>query len=548
MSSLIAKSELESALAAIRESAVELERRRRLARRIDGRIIGTGQADFTQNNTLYQLRVGCMPLQMIDVPGIEGNEKEYAHLVEAAVAKAHLVICVNGTNKKPEAKTAERIRRYLRRATKVLPVVNARGYADAYEFEEDRESLAKLKEPKSALKQTTEVLRNTLGEDTVLDGICVQGLIAFSSLALDKTYGSTSIHPDRASDLVRHQRGFLETFESPKAMFEFSQIEQISEALAGRASTFKSDIVEANKSQVLALLAETSEAMGVMLLKHQAFMTDVTPHFENCLEDIQGISHGFLEEASTKRQQLCTDFFQAMTESADQAVLSHFGDRSAITGTIERAQEKHQEVQSATWDAWIASATRQMNEDLQRATKRLMQDVARREVQLTFTTQKRTSRGGVAGATLEMDLSLKDWGKMFFNIGSYAVAGFGVGTAWPVIGNLIGTVVGTLFGLVKAVTDFFAGKAERIRKAQKQLHGQIEELRKKQAAELEEAHDTLAVEIQSELDKHLQRPLKKLLKTLNKPQTILNSQMELLANIKTQLENMPHGSVRAIQH
>jgi hypothetical protein len=546
MFSIPAKSALESALNAVVESAVELERRRRLARRIDGRIIGTGQADFTQKNTIYQLQLGRMPLQMIDVPGIEGNEKEYAGLVEEAVAKAHLVICVNGTNKKPEAKTAERIQRYLRRATKVLPVVNTRGYADAYEFEEDRESLATLKEPRNALKQTTEVLRKTLGEDTVLDGHCVQGLIAFSALAYDDRYGSTTIHPDRESDLVRHQRSFRETFASPGKMLAFSQIEQISEALASRASTFKSDIVEANKCQILALLAETSDKLDVMLQQHQAFMADVTPHFDHCLEAIVGISEGFLEEASSHRQQLCVEFFQAMTASADEVVAAHFGDQSAITRALELAQKKHQGIQSAAWEKWMARAVKQMNSDLQRATNRLMQDVARREVQLNFAALKSNSSGGVAGTKLEMDLSLKDWGKMFFNVGSYAASGFGIGTAFPVIGNVVGAVVGTLVGLAKAAADFFTGKAERIRKAQKQLHGQIEALRQEQLVELENAHEAMALEISGETEKHLRRPLEKLLKTLDQPQGILKPQMQLLARIKTQLEEMPRGSIRAI--
>lgn len=65
---------------------------------------------------------------MIDVPGIEGDEGKYAHMVRQAVAKAHLVFYVNGTSKKPEG-NGGKIRAYLRRGTQVCPLVNVRSGA-----------------------------------------------------------------------------------------------------------------------------------------------------------------------------------------------------------------------------------------------------------------------------------------------------------------------------------------------------------------------------------------------------------------------------------
>ncbi|MGK7460505.1 DUF1269 domain-containing protein, partial [Salmonella enterica] len=69
---------------------------------------------------------------LIDVPGIEGNESHYVHLVKEAIAKALLVVYVNGTNKKPETTTAWKIKSYLEYGTQVYPLITARGYADAY--------------------------------------------------------------------------------------------------------------------------------------------------------------------------------------------------------------------------------------------------------------------------------------------------------------------------------------------------------------------------------------------------------------------------------
>lgn len=70
------------------------------SQRVDGQIIGTGKSDFTKDNVSYTLQLEGKAFQLIDVPGIEGEEARYTNLVRAAIAKSHLVVYVNGTNKK----------------------------------------------------------------------------------------------------------------------------------------------------------------------------------------------------------------------------------------------------------------------------------------------------------------------------------------------------------------------------------------------------------------------------------------------------------------
>ena len=66
----------------------QLERLQRTAGQVDGEIVGTGQADFTQDNVIYQFSHQGKSFQLIDVPGIEGNESKYEAMVQAAIAKA----------------------------------------------------------------------------------------------------------------------------------------------------------------------------------------------------------------------------------------------------------------------------------------------------------------------------------------------------------------------------------------------------------------------------------------------------------------------------
>jgi energy-coupling factor transporter ATP-binding protein EcfA2 len=71
----------------------------------DGRIIGNGRADFTNENHLYSFQLKGGALNIIDVPGIEGNEEKVSDEVSKAMQKAHAVVYV--TSKAANAETGE---------------------------------------------------------------------------------------------------------------------------------------------------------------------------------------------------------------------------------------------------------------------------------------------------------------------------------------------------------------------------------------------------------------------------------------------------------
>lgn len=284
-------------------AAASLEGARQNARRIDGTIIGTGEADFTKGNQTYALRVEGKALQLLDVPGIEGDEGRYAQFVREVIAKAHLVLYVNGTNKKPEVRTAARIRNYLKRGTQVFPIVNVRGSADSYEFPEDRATLEQ-KGLKEALRQTEEVLRAVLRPDVLLPGTCVQGLLGFSSLAFDPASGTTSIHPARAHDLGRQQTNYLKAFGSAAAMRGFSQVTHIEEAIRQRVGTFRADIVESNKRKTIDLLAENLAILDETLEQHRKFMAEQDAAFGSCRFGLDEAQASFERELGMGRTRL----------------------------------------------------------------------------------------------------------------------------------------------------------------------------------------------------------------------------------------------------
>lgn len=81
---------------------------------IDGLIIGNGESDCTQMYKEYKMTISGVPVTLIDVLGIEGNEVKYENEIKSALNRAHYVFYVQGQNKKPDDGTAGKIKKYLR--------------------------------------------------------------------------------------------------------------------------------------------------------------------------------------------------------------------------------------------------------------------------------------------------------------------------------------------------------------------------------------------------------------------------------------------------
>ncbi len=534
-------------LTTLLDKLLTYERKKAQIHRVDGLIIGTGEADFTKGNTLYPLKYKDKRFQLIDVPGIEGDEGKYAHMVREAVAKAHLVFYVNGTNKKPEKATAQKIRSYLRLGTQVCPLINVRGNADAYEFEEDRESLTNHGGSITALQQTEEVLRSVLSNKVVQPGHCVQGLLAFSSLASDAQTGRTTIDPSRNRDLVIQQRNYQKHFASTKAMYEFSQIKSVAKVLHGKLATFREDMIESNKTKVYELLIENSTTLQVLYATHGEFVAKTKPEFEKCREAINGALERFERLVITGRENLWGKSFNSLKDDADEIVERHFGDNDTISKKINLAFKTQQESIREGLQKQFEMYLTDLNQDLQQAIQRLLEDVARVEFeQLLYDTD--TLDINYKTPELGLGLELSDYGLMAFNIGSYALAGAGIGTAFPVIGNLIGAIAGALVGILVNLLSFFTSKEKRIRKAQGQVQEKIDEAWSEARKALQEERKRLFAPVRKQIEEAVLSRVQQLDESLKHPLKSIEQQMALMKRMKEKLENMPYGTIQAIQH
>ncbi|NMV37870.1 hypothetical protein [Ralstonia insidiosa] len=538
---------LNEQLPALVRSAATLERYRLHALRVDGCIIGTGEADFTKGNTAYTLRYRGKTFQLLDVPGIEGDEGKYASIVNEAIAKAHLVIYVNGTNKKPEKATAEKIRSYLRWGTQVYPLVNVRGNADAYEFEEDRESLELHGDAKSALQQTAGVLEAVLPEGVLLPGSCVQGLLAFSSLAMDAKSGTTTIHPSRDKDLVIQQRNYRKHFATYKAMFAFSQIGAIANVVDARLPSFKEDIIESNKVKVRELLSWNIDELQAARASHQKFMADVAPSFSDC-RDLIGDSLSTLERLLlTGRSNLWSGFFNRFSERADEIVARHYGENEVIALELKKTFKSLQSELDEKLQSHLEELLQSLQSDTREAMQRLIVDVQRVQLQQRMAFDPRNRTVAYSVTPLDTNLGLEEWRSIAFNIGSYAFTGAGIGSAFPVIGTMIGAVAGAVVGVLVSAVELFTSKEKRIRKAQAQVQDKIDDMRMAVNHRLREEVGETFRTVSEEVRTTTLAWVDSIHAGLARPLGVIEQQIAVMSNIKDQLERMPHGTIQTIQ-
>lgn len=520
----------------------QLEQMQRCAGQVDGEIVGTGQADFTQDNVIYQFSHQGKRFQLIDVPGIEGNESKYEAMVQAAIAKAHLVFYVNGTNKKPEEKTAQKIKHYLNRDAKVYAICNLRGKADSYEFAHDRESLERThKDALATREQTREVLEGILGAELVSGCQSLQGLLGFTSVAFDER-GLTSIHPSRA-DLLKSQRAYKQDFNSQQAMRSFSQLDKLHKVIGDGCANFEVDIVESNKRKVVRLLQDTVSDLRKQRDEHTAFAKKIGAEVKECQDVIRKSVEDFESSFSSKRRGALDRFFNQLTAAAREAVDEHFSDKDDVARVIEQHVEDGQEQLSERLEEIQEQQLAELSQAIERAVKRLQENAERMSFQQRLSEAANSSLS-LSSAMDAISFNFSDYGGFLLSIGGYALSGFGIGSVFPGIGNIVGAIAGGLFGVLAAVAGyFFGGRAKKIADAQDQVAKAIRAEREKVTETFKRDTKEMLAKIKEQIEGSVLSQLSSERDKMDEVTALFDEKIASIQALKNQVEAKPHGTI-----
>lgn len=434
---------------------------------VDGKIIGTGESDFTKSYVKYELNYKDKPFILIDLPGIEGEESKYEKIIKEALAKTHAIVYINGTNKAPEVGTIEKIKNYLRDNCLVYSIYNVKGKADSYEFEEDRISLGNThKDSNVVLNETDKKLSKVFDKDYYKKCIMVQGLLSFSSLANINSKIS-SIIPSRNADLIKAQKSYLECFQDYNSMRKFSQIDDMALIIKDKVDTFEEDIKRSNIKKVLVRVNDILEKLKDKKEKYDKIVADSKKETEDFKKSINDYIESFDNNYRNKLKNLYDKFFNDIREKMFSEIetmerIVGKNDRIRIENEIKEYVDNRKIELENDIKKVSDNLINELIDNIKNRLERFKTDLMKIEELYNFDNISDFKIDmSLDIAFSEMDIKFKEVGGILLDIGGFALAGFSVGSLFPGIGNVVGAIIGGVIGLLLGITDFLNPNRKR---------------------------------------------------------------------------------------
>ncbi|GAA8109354.1 hypothetical protein Kazakh3193_00130 [Helicobacter pylori] len=219
----------------------------------DRAIIGDGRSDFTLETKSYTLKHGNKTFTLLDVPGIEGDEKKVIDQISNATQKAHAIFYVTKKPTPPqkgeEGKrgTIEKIQRQLGSQTEVWtifnkPINNPRALKDGLINENEKESL----------KILNKEMKNILGKH--YKGYkAVSTQMAFYGLAQALIPGT---------DFYKNKQKFLDFFKEKELLLYKCRFQQLGKFITEvLLENSRKKIIESNCNKALKAIEKLQEAI-----------------------------------------------------------------------------------------------------------------------------------------------------------------------------------------------------------------------------------------------------------------------------------------------
>ncbi len=224
----------------------------------DGAIIGDGRSDSTLKTESYTLKHNNQSFVLLDVPGIEGDEKKVKQQISDATKKAHAVFYVTKTPNPPQKGeerkrgTIEKIQRQLGLQTEVWtifnkPINNPRALKDGLINENEKESL----------KILNKEMKNILGKH-YMGYKAVSAQMAFYGL-------SQALIP--GTDFDKNKQKFLKDFKAEELLYQ-SHFKPLAEFIAEELlKNSRAKIIESNCNKALKVVGQLQKAIEITIEK-----------------------------------------------------------------------------------------------------------------------------------------------------------------------------------------------------------------------------------------------------------------------------------------
>ena len=462
---------------------------------VDGKIIGTGRSDYTQEATEYNLTIGDKTFTLIDIPGIEGDESKFEEVIQHSLDKAHTIFYVNGSGKKPEQATLEKMKKYMHDGTSVYAIFNvhckakkARNYEIDKKFEDELNS-AYLKQDE-IINQTENELKTFLG-DNYKGSLSLNGLLSFCGYAIDES-GKSTIVREKDKNLRSDQEKYLNEYfdsrekrredshigysDSIEKLREDSHIGLVQNIIDDKVDSFDTYIYSENikklKNRMWEMISRIDKLRLIESEKIKGFIETYSEFESNCYtakEDyIHIISHIGYNAASDAFVDVNAKLFQMVEENKGKT------DPSKIQKYFDTKKVKIINDIQDSLNVRMSQAQKDYEEAIEDAVQRLIKDFEREQTKFEIS---------LSAGSIELDDSftdafkynLKTFGEDLLCIGRFGQIGAQVGSKFFGIGIVVGSVTGIVLGVLSRVWHFFASEEKRINKAKEELQRAINE-------------------------------------------------------------------------
>ncbi|MGN8384958.1 GTPase [Helicobacter pylori] len=282
----------------------------------DGAIIGDGRSDFTLKIQSYSFQYNHQNFILLDVPGIEGNEKKVIDQISNATQKAHAIFYVTKTPNPPqkgeEGKrgTIEKIQRQLDSQTEVWtifnkPITSPKALKDGLINESE----------KGSLKILNKEMKNILGEH-YKGHQTVSAQMAFYGLA-------QALIPE--TDFDKKKQKFLKDFKAEELLYQ-SHFKPLAEFIAEELlKNSRAKIIQSNCNKALKVVEQLQNTIKTTIEKRIDPMIKKTQEYQqearfNLDRSKEKFISDLKKSAFSKINQFEFDFRKEMHERIERGI------------------------------------------------------------------------------------------------------------------------------------------------------------------------------------------------------------------------------------
>lgn len=480
----------------------------------DGKIIGDGRSDYTRDVTGYEIEYNNENFCLLDLPGIEGNEKLVLDNINKAVKKSHAVFYISATPNPPQSGdkentgTIEKIKQHLGDQTEVYflfnkKIKNPKMLKDSLITEGEEESL----------KETDRILTRIL-DTQYSNNISLSAYPAF--LAVGNCCDKAKTNKIK----------FLESLSAQDILL-YSNVEKFKNWLTESfVKNTKDKIIRANYKKVYFVIDETIKEVEkkneILNIMREALVRNS----KNTKINLESVLTTIKNKFQTVLDETLSEFERTLRESIYGEIKKEI-DNKEFKNSFESQYKEFSETLSSNLQVRFQG----LNEEFVSEVKKTLEKHKKTREELIKTYDTRYSIDKNFDFNPEIDNGIDKKG-LFFSIGGIiATLIFNISNplGWLVLGLAI---LSGLVGFFKSIRGFF-DKEYRAGQQREKANDKIDEIKKSIKKDIEEKL--------LEIDKNLNDAIKEIKESLSDENKKIDNIIEIFENTKDEFYELSLG-------